>query len=315
MNPFAGDVSMGFTNDGTLLYIPRGVESYTSSKIKWIDMQGKVSSLVDSTNSYFTSALSPDGEKVALHVQAANDDVWLYHIGRQSMTRMTFGGGNSGFPVWSVDGKDLLYASERGKAQNIYRKPWDGSGKEERLTVSDKSQYPRSVSPDGKLLAFVQDGDIWLLPLDASGKASPFFESPATEANPVFSPDGKYMAYETNESGKQEVVIVPFPSRAGKWQISAGGGTNPIWSPSSGEIYFTQGTSIFSVTIHPGSAFDYSAPRKIMELPPDGAYLTGISSDGKQFTLVTLPYKELSTSEITLVTDWFQELKNTFAGK
>jgi eukaryotic-like serine/threonine-protein kinase len=315
MNPFSGDVSMGFSKDGTLIYIPRGIESYTVSRIRWIDAQGNVAPLLDSTNSYYSSALSPDGQKLAIHVQAANDDVWLYHIGRKSLTRLTFGGGNSGFPVWSADGNYVIYASERGRGQGIYRKPWDGSGKEERLTTTDRSQYPRSVSPDGKTLAYVQDGDIWLLSLDGSGKTVPFFQSPADEGNPVFSPDGKYLAYETNESGKLEVVIVPFPSRAGKWQISAGGGANPIWSPSGQDIYFTQGTSIFAVTIHPESAFDFSAPRKILDLPPDVAYLTGISTDGRQFTMITLPSKDLNTSEVTLVTNWFEELKNAFAGK
>jgi serine/threonine-protein kinase len=315
MNPFSGETCLAFSNDGMLLYVPRGTDSYAISRIKWIDAQGQVTPLVDSMNSYYIASVSPDGQKVALHVQAANDDVWLYHIGRSSMTRITFGGGNSGFPVWSADGRYLIYASERGKVQNIYRKEWDGSGKEERLTNSDHGQYPSSVSPDGKLLAFIQDGDIWLLPLDGSGKSYPFFESPASEANPVFSPNGRYISYESNESGKQEVVVVPFPSRAGKWQISAGGGTNPLWAPTGGEIYFTQGSSIFAVSVHPGSSFDYSAPRKILNLPPDGAYLTGISGDGKKFAMLTLPYKELSTSEVTLVTDWFQEVKNAFATK
>ena len=231
------------------------------------------------------------------------------------MTRITFGGGNSGFPVWSADGKYLFYTSERGKGSSIYRKEWDGSGREERLTSSERSQYPRSVSPDGKTLAYAENGDIWLLSLDGSGKTAPFFESSAAESNPTFSPDGKYMAYESNESGKQEIIIVPYPSRGGKWQISAGGGTNPIWSPSGGEIYYTQGRSIFQVKIHAGSAFDFSAPGKLFDLPPDGAFVTGISSDGKRFTMVTLPSKELTASEVTVVTDWFQELKNAFAGK
>ncbi len=315
MNPFSGDVSLAFSDDGTLLFIPRGIESYSVGRIKWLDMGGHLSPFVDTMNSYFTAALSPDGNKLAIHVQAANDDVWLYHIGRKSLTRLTFGGGNSGYPVWTPDGRYVIYGSERGRATNIYRAAWDGSGKEERLTNSPQSQYPHSVSPDGKFLAFIQDGDIWLLSLDGSGKTAPFFTSPATEGNPVFSPSGRYLAYETNESGKNEVVVVPFPSRAGKWQISSGGGSNPIWGPTGNEIYFIQGTSIFCVTIHPGSSFDYSAPRKIMDLPPDGAFLTDISSDGKRFVMVTLPYKDLNSSEFTLVTDWFQELKNIFSAK
>ncbi len=313
MNPFSGEASISFSRDGTFMYIPRGVESYTVSKVKWIDTQGRMTPLVDTTNSYYLAAISPDGEKVALHVQEANDDVWIYHLGRKSLTRLTFGGGNNGFPVWSADGQYVIYASERGHSANIYQRPWDGSGREERLTVSDRTQYPRSVSPDGKTLSFVQDGDIWLLSLDGTNKATPFIESTYEEGNPVFSPDGKYMAYETNESGKSEVVIVPFPSRAGKWQISSSGGSNPIWSPAGKEIFFTQGSSIFSVAVHAGNVFDYSAPHKVLDLPRDGAFLTGISNDGKQFAMVTLPFKELSTSEFTLVTEWFQQLKNAFA--
>ena len=315
MNPFSGDASFALSHDGMFLYIPRGVEAYSVNKIKWVDMRGNFSSLVDTTNSYFSAALSPDGEKVALHVQEANDDIWLYHIGRKSLTRLTFGDGNNGFPVWTPDSRYVIYASEHGHAPNIYRKVWDGSGKEERLTTSTQAQYPRSVSPDGKFLAFIQDGDIWLLPLDGKGKAAPFFESPAIEGDPVFSPDGHYLAYETDESGRNEVVIVPFPTRNGKWQISSAGGSNPIWSPSGNEIYFTQGSTLFAVSIHSGNVFDYSAPRKILDLSSSGAFLVDISTDGKKFAVITLPSKDLSTSEYTVVTDLFQELKSTFSTK
>ncbi len=315
MNPFSGEVSLAFSNNGTLIYIPRGIESYTVSQIKWIDRQGLVTSLVDSMNSYFIAALSPDQEKIALHVQAANDDVWLYHTKRQSLTRLTFGGGNSGFPIWSHDGNYVIYMSETGKGSNIYRKSWDGSGKAERLTQSDHTQYPRSVSPDGKILTFNQDGDIWLLEMDGSGKTTPFIESSAAEQNPVFSPDGKYITYESNESGKNEIYVVSYPSKSGKWQISAGGGTNPFWSPAGGELFYTQGTSFVRVSIRNGSQFDYSAPQKLFTLPPDGASINDVSSDGQRFVMITIPFTELSASEITLVTNWFQELNNAFAVK
>jgi serine/threonine protein kinase len=312
MNPFSGDVNIAFSDDGTLLYVPRGIESYTVSKIKWIDERKQETPLVDTTNSYFLASISPDGEKIAIHVQAANDDIWLYHVGRKSLTRLTFGGGNSGFPVWTADGKSVIYESERRNGYNLCEKPWDGSGKEELLSSSEHIRIPRSVSPDGKTLVFVQDGDIWLMSLDGSKKASPFFESRAIESNPILSPDGRYLAYESNESGRPEVVIVPFPSRAGKWQISSGGGSNPIWSPSGKEIYFSQGTSVYSVEIHPGASFDYSAPKKFLDLPPDCAGLTGISNDGKKFAMITIPFKDLNISEYTLVTNWFRELNNAF---
>ncbi|HLB00745.1 MAG TPA: protein kinase, partial [Bacteroidota bacterium] len=315
MNPFSGDANVSFTNNGTLLYIPRGIESYSVSRIKWIDFQGNTSPLVDTTNAYWVAALSPDGEKLALHVQAANDDIWVYHIGRKSLTRLTFGGGNSGSPVWGSDGKYIIYSAERGVASNIYRKAWDGSGGEQRLTNTGKSQYPRSLSADGKTLSFIQDGDIWMLDLGGGGTSFVFLETPAVESDPVFSPDSRYLAYESNESGRYEVYIVSYPSKSGKWQISSGGGTNPIWNPSGNILYFAQGTSIQAVDIRAGAAFDFSAPRRVLDLPPEGAALTGISPDGKRFAMVTLPYAELGTSEVTLVTEWFTELKNAFAGQ
>jgi Tol biopolymer transport system component len=108
---------------------------------------------------------------------------------------------------------------------------------------------------------------------------------------------------------------VPFPSRSGKWQISTGGGTNPIWSPLGKEIYFTQGQAIFAVTVRTGSEFDYSAARKILDFPPDGSVMADISRDGKRFAILTLPSAQLNTSEVTLVSNWFQELKNAFSGK
>ena len=212
----------------------------------------------------------------------------------------------------SANGRFVIFGSERGRRQDIYRKPWDGSGPEERLTESDHTQYPRSASPDGKSVAFVQDGDIWLLALDGSGKTTPLFTTPFVEDAPAFSPDGKYIAYQTNESGRDEINIVPYPVRGGKWQVSSGGGTNPIWSPSGSELYFTKGDAIYSVAIHAGSGFDYSAPVKVLTLPADGAFITGVSKDNKQFALVTIPVTELSTSEFTLVTNWFQELRNAF---
>src|SRR5258708_40199114 len=100
-------------------------------------------------------------------IRAANDDIWVYQLNRGTLTRLTFGGGNSDFPVWTPDGKRVVYVSERGRSIKLFSKPWDGSGNEETLGESLRLDFTsfQAVSPDGKMVAFAQEGDIAMLPL------------------------------------------------------------------------------------------------------------------------------------------------------
>ncbi|HEX9614487.1 MAG TPA: protein kinase, partial [Bacteroidota bacterium] len=190
LNSASGDAYLTFSKTGALIFCPAEPASFNVVRLSWVDRSGTVRPLIDSANSYFGGSLSPDGQKVATTVQAANDDIWIYHLARKTMTRFTFGGGNSSYPIWSPDGRYVFYASERGPVVDIFRKPWDGSSAEERLTNGLSVSELSSCSPDGKTLAFVQNGDIWTLALDGGQSPTPFMDSPANEATPKFSPDG-----------------------------------------------------------------------------------------------------------------------------
>ena len=317
-NSASGDAYLTFSGTGAFVFSPADPASVGVIELSWLGRNGVVRPLLDSANAFFTATLSPDGQKLATVIQAANDDIWIYHILRKTLTRFTFGGGNSSFPIWSPDGKYVVYAAERGTMTDLFRKPWDGSTAEERLTnglsVSELSSY----APDGKAVAFVQNGDIWILPLDEARTPRPFLASPANEASPRFSPDGRWLAYSSNESGSDEIYVIPYPQRGAKFQISSGGGATPFWSRDGKELFFTtssalnrrrrSGGGIMSVEITGTAPFDYSAERSVVPLPPSSV-ITDVSPNGQQFVLAVYRTQAIGQNDLTVVLEWFDDLK------
>jgi eukaryotic-like serine/threonine-protein kinase len=319
VNFASGGAYIDLSKNGIFVFAPLGTLSpYENLALSWMDRHGMTSPLFDTLRGYDRAGLSPDGQKIATDIGAANDDIWVYQIARGVLTRLTFGGGNNNFPVWSPDGKYVAYNSEKGNAPNIFRKPWDGSGAEERLTSSSTAQIPVSFTPDGKMLSFNQNGDIWILPLDSTGGRSDrdawsFIQSPAEESGGRFSPDGRWMAYTSNESGKNEVCVVAFPKREGKWQISNGGGIDPMWSRNGKELFYFNGSSLMVVNVLATNTFDSSVPRKVCEIPTNVS-LWDISPDGQRFLAVDTRTQQMTLPRFEVVTEWFEAVKAKCAG-
>ena len=318
-NSGSGTAHIDVSKNGTLVFAPSTADAMlNNNSVAWMDRKGTMHPLIDTLRGYTTAALSPDGKKIAVGINAANNDIWVYHIARGLLTRLTFGGGNNDFPIWSPDSKYVIYSAEKGKFPNIFRKPWDGGGNEERLSSSPKTQIANSFTPDGKTLSFDQDGDIWILPLDPNGisseqKPSPFVQTPANEGGGLFSPDGRWLAYMSNESGKNEVYVSAFPKHAGKWQISNGGGAGMIWSRNGKELFFQNGSSLMVVDVKAAATFDYSVPRKLCDVPAS-VFIQDISLDGKQFLVTILHSQQSTLQRLEVVTEWFEKVKTTFAG-
>jgi len=231
--------------------------------------------------------LSPDGQKLALAIgDGQNQDIWVYDLQRDTLTRLTFGGRNTN-PVWSPDGRYLVLGNPTG----ILWIRADGSGKPEVLTHSDYPQFPYSFSPDGKRLAFVEGyspkTDLWTLPVEIdnaglrANKPEVFLESPFEERAPSFSPDGRWLAYQSNESGSFEVYVRPFPDRSGKWQISTGGGNEPRWSRNGHELFFRFNRTDMLTAKYAVRGDSFVAEKPEIWLHGDlGAY--DVSPDGKR---------------------------------
>jgi serine/threonine-protein kinase len=248
-----------------------------------------------------------------------NVDVWVYDWQRDAMTRLTFDF-SAWWPIWSPDGKHIAFMS--GGTSNLYYMRADGAGAPVRLTESKNRQVPYSFSPDGKRLAFFEfnpktGADIWTLPMEEAerdhpkvGKPAPFLVTPADERTPMFSPDGRWIAYQSDESGRLEVYLRPFPGPGGKWQISTEGGDRPVWSNNGPELFYrsAEGMMVASYKVN-GEAFVYDKPRLWAPIKDLGMYFD-LAPDGKRFAVLQpVTPGQNGLEHVTFLLNFFDELR------
>jgi len=182
--------------------------------------------------------LSPDDRRIAVsRIQQGNTDVWL--IDGSRTVRFTFDPGPDAFPIWSPDGSEVLFDSTRNGRRDLYRKPASGGGSEQLLFSSSETKAFNDWSADGRFILFLSNGpqtarDLWVLPMTGDRKPFPFVKTKFDEWRGKFSPDGRWVTYQSNESGRFEIYVRPFPGPGGQWQVSTAGGISPLWSRSGG---------------------------------------------------------------------------------
>ena len=317
-----GDAQYDISNGGTLVYVSGGNQA-TQRKIVWVDRKGMEQLLPAPGHAYRNPRLSPDGQRLAVTIEdtAAERSAWLYDIRRDSLTRLTFEGTSHLVGAWTPDGKRITFAALQNGAGplNLFWQPADGSGASERLNTNEFPNTPSSWSPDGRALAFtVQrpdsgfDIDVLLLS-DPAHKSQPFLRTRFNEGAPGFSPDGHWMVYTSDESGRAEVYVQPYPGPGGKWQISTEGGTEPVWNRNGREIFYRNGDKMMAVEITTQSTISASTPRLLFEAPYVAAPGTvpnyDVSPDGQHFLMLKANDQGQSTTQIIVVQNWFEELK------
>ena len=320
-----GPIAMfGFSDSGTLAYVAAGAPvPVTDGPLVWVDRQGAEQSISAPARIYDNIKLSPDGGRVAVSIldpQTIDSDIWIYDLVRGSLERRTSAGSNI-TPVWTPDGKRLIYWSSAsiggfgpGTLSTI---PADGSGAPTSLLASDPPAYtPSSVSPDGKTLMGQRGGSgpnyVWVLPLaeGASPEAKPrnFLESKFNEGNAQFSPDGHWVAYQSNESGRNEVYVVPYPGPGGKSQVSLGGGIFPQWNRNGRELFFRNGNKMMAVEVQTSATFHALTPKMLFETTNTGGF--DVSPDGRRFLMVkSAAVPQAQQIEMRVVLNWFEELR------
>jgi Tol biopolymer transport system component/tRNA A-37 threonylcarbamoyl transferase component Bud32 len=314
-----GAVQYGLSASGTLVYVAGGLQG-SFSRLVWVNREGKEQPIAAPAHDYSYPRLSPDGQRIA--VSMAPNDIWLYDIGRDALSRATFGGTFNVVPLWSPDGKRFAFQSNREGTSSLFWQPADGSGAAERLTKSQGIGVPTSFSPDGQTIAFAQfhpgttGFDIWTVGL-GDRKERPFLETQYNETSPRFSPDGHWLAYASDESGRWEVYVQPFPGPGGKWQVSTDGGTEPGWNPAGSELFYRAGARMMAVPVHFQPSFSAAKPVVLFEGPwlptPRTSPNYDVSRDGQRFLMLKSADEDQGAQQIVVVQNWLEELKQRMA--
>jgi eukaryotic-like serine/threonine-protein kinase len=302
------------SRDGTLVY--RSGES--GNRLLWVDRAGKELETLGDPAEVHNPTFSPSGDRVAFDLadtRSGKADIWIRDLARGVNSRFTFSTGGDAFgPIWSPDGKRIVYTASAG--WDIHEKAIDGDGQEKILFKSDEQKFPTDFSPDGKYLVFGSRGketgwDLWVLPLTGEAKPYPFAKTPFVELLGAVSPDGHWIAYQSNESGRTEVYVQTFPQPGGKRQVSTAGGTEPHWRPDGKELFYrSPDQKLMSVTVEMSPTFVAGVPRALFQ----GHFETGVvrsrylpTSDGSKFFVVGTLGREAITPT-TVALNWFAEL-------
>jgi eukaryotic-like serine/threonine-protein kinase len=317
---FADFAQFSIARNGTLAYIsgpPLGLQNTLVS----VDRTGRETPLRAPPRGYEDLALSPNGKLLALTVIGEQQwNIWIFDIQQGTMSRLTFEGDNRD-PIWSADGRRVIYSSSRNGRKGIFWKPVGGPGGEEELLDSSLQLFPSSVSMDGRFVMYdvagwVESAGIYILPLQGERKAKLLFKE-RSAGNEAISPDGKWLAYESTESGRNEVYVRSFDSGAGKWQVSTDGGTHAWWSANGRELFFRSvngrtetGGSLMSVTVSPSGEFTASPPRPLFPFScVQSGHDYGVMPDGQHFICIKEPESETKAMQANVVLNWASELE------
>jgi eukaryotic-like serine/threonine-protein kinase len=291
----------------------------------WFDRRGhKLGSLdaLGKDGAYVSVALSRDEQHAAIErvdPQPGNIDIWLFDLVRKIPSRFTSHPANDWRPIWSPDGREIVFSSLRAGSWDLYLKKTDGLSQEEPLfKPSGLYNIPDDWSPDGKFIVYTRNDqktkeDLWVLPMTGNRQPHPLLQSEFNEGQAQFSPDGKWIAYSSDETGTREVYLQPFPASGDKRRVSTGGGESPRFRRDGHELFYISGDrKIMAVEIKLGAAFEARAPVALFEthLLIEAAFTRSyaVSGDGQRF-LVNSAGDGTDKTPISVVVNWTAGVK------
>jgi Tol biopolymer transport system component len=314
---FAGG-RYSFSESGVLAYVPPGPRLPTA-RVVWRRRDGSTEPLGLSVPNLVALRLSPDGHRLAMSSGTGNPRLSVFDLRRAVLAPLTAQPTLTNLelqPVWTPDGQRIAFATGHD-AGYFFQLHWtraDGSEPAELLRKGDVNSYPYDWTADGRTLVFVEETadrgtDVGILSLGGKGEAQMLLSSAANEDEPALSPDDRWLAYTSDESGRREVFVRPFPGMGARWKISTEGGMSPRWSRSGSELFYRDGHDLMAVAVDDSKGFTAGRPRALFKdtIPPwlNGGY--DVSPDGQRF--VTMEIEEEGATRIVMLLDFFEELK------
>jgi Tol biopolymer transport system component len=303
---------------GTLAYLA-GEVGRPPTELLWVDRRGSTQPVTAERRHFRSVQLSPDGSAAAVSILDDSSDLWLYSFARGTLSRLTSAKSMEFDPAWSTDGRELFYVVDTTvffdlrrmdvAAPDSGRPIWNDAAKLDHTHLA--------VAPDARWAAYVQSSetaghDIYVRPLDGSQPARAFRATGADELSPCFSPDGRWIAYQSDETGRPEIYAEAFPGPGERFQISADGGAEPVWTRGSRELFFRHGDEVRVVATRLGASLTFDAPRSLFTLPfapadPEGDRTYDVTADGSRLLVVHVPEASVPR-QIEIVTDWASQL-------
>ena len=322
-----GAAHYSFSDAGILAHVVGGADALPRRSLVWVDREGKKEPIAAPPAFYTNPRISADGTRVALRIgdDRGNSDIYIWNLDHENMRRLTFDETEDDSPIWTPDGKRIVFHSAR-EGGGVYWKSADGTGAVEILASKPTQIFmPYSWSVGGNALVYVS-GDmgginVGTLSMDNDHKMAPLLQEDFEETQPQISPDGKWMAYTSNESGKYEIYVRPFPgvNSGGPWQVSTEGGESSLWSPDGKELYYLSKDGAMAVSVETEPTFEPIKSEMLFEgshlgLMQGNPHPWDIHPDGKRFLMIEestgdASAEETPRSKINIVLNWFEELK------
>ncbi len=313
--------------DGTLLFLDGNIAGAQQGTLVWRNREGEMLETIGQPQPGLSSlSLSPDGQRIAVtSVESGNQDIWIYDLSRSTKTRLTLEDGTESRPTWSPSGAEIAYRTRT----SLLRKAADGTGEAvvlvEAEAESGQSLWSPSWSQDGKYMLYFDVNpdtklDIHYLELRTNGDApepTTFLSTPGREFDPKLSPDGHVLAYVSDESGRKEIYVRPFPDGAGKWPASVNGGAQPRWRGDGKELYYVDDSTMMAVSVSTEPTFALGQPQPLFEsvdLKADTGTKYDVSANGKRFVTISPveddEEEEEAPSSIRIVQNWYEEFRD-----
>jgi Tol biopolymer transport system component len=323
---YSGAADFSFSETGTLVWLAENSPPAATDRLVWVDRKGAVQPVTSRLNAYAYPRVLPDGRRVVMEVDDRTPGLWLYDATRDTLSPLAVEGRDAG-PVLTPDGEAVIYVSIRNGSEGLWMRRVDGSGHEENLTATTMSQIPNSISQDGESVAFgTRDATrnvLLRLNLTGNHKAEPLLPGPGNRAAAAFSPDGRWIAYVSDESGENEVYVAAASGNGSKWQISSGGGAEPVWARDGRELFFRTGNKMMAFGVSGEEAFSTGRAVELFEgdfehgrgpiarLTPD----YDVSPDGRRFLMIQPTGPRTATAPaqgMHVVLNWFDDLQRRF---